>query len=432
MKHLLTVAISALALAASPAAAQDFAIINATLAVGDGSDPIPDGTVIVRNGAVIFAGPTEAVESIDVQPVIDGQGLWVTPGLVIAMTDLGLYDVSAVSEGNDRSASSSRFNAALDVAPAINPASQHIGIARSGGLTRALVTPAHGRSLFAGQGAMIDLGMDLDAVQTPRVFQLANLGETGASKSGGSRTAAHVELRNALREARDFAAGRWSGDGNLLTRADAQALGPVISGKQKLFVEVQRASDILVVLALKEEFARLDLVLVGAAEGWLVADEIAAAGVPVIAEGLSDLPVSFELLAATQSNVGRMTQAGVKVAIGSMRGGSNGQPRNAAQFAGNLVALTKIPGASGLSWGQALASISSIPARIAGLDNVGVLKRGAVGDLVIWDGDPLEVSTAPVRVFIDGVEQSLDTHQTRLRERYRDLDESELPKAYDW
>lgn len=430
MKRAQTLAASALALIANPVAAQDIAITNATVATGDGSAPMENATVVIRGGKVVAVG--QEVRPDPSIPTLDGTGTWVTPGLVIAMTDLGLYDVGAVSDSNDRSASTSRFNAALDVAPAINPTSQHIGVARSGGLTRALVTPAHGRSLFAGQGAMIDLGSDLDAVQKPRVFQLANLGETGASKAGGSRTAAHVELRNALREARDFAAGRWSGEDNLLTRADAEALGPVISGKQKLFVEVHRAADILAVLALQQEFAKLDLVLVGAAEGWLVADAIAAARVPVIAEGLSDLPVSFEQLAATQSNVGRMTQAGIDVAIGSMGRGNNSQPRNAAQFAGNLVALTKIPGAAGLTWGEALASISSIPARIAGLDNVGVLKRGAVGDLVIWDGDPLEVSTAPVRVYIDGVEQSLDNHQTRLRERYRDLDESELPKAYDW
>ena len=63
---------------------------------------------------------------------------------------------------------------------------------------------------------------------------------------------------------------------------------------------------------------------------------------------------------------------------------------------------------------------------------IGVLKPGAVGDVVIWDGDPLEVSSGAVRVFIDGVEQPLDNHRTRLRDRYRDLDESDLPKAFDW
>jgi imidazolonepropionase-like amidohydrolase len=128
-----------------------------------------------------------------------------------------------------------------------------------------------------------------------------------------------------------------------------------------------------------------------------------------------------------------MAAAGVKVALGGLAGGTNEQPGNARQFAGNIVGLARLPGAAGLSWGQAFAAISSVPAEISGFGGrLGVLKPGAAGDVVIWDGDPLEVSSAAVQVFIDGVEQSLDSHQTRLRDRYKDLDESDLPKAYDW
>ena len=150
----------------------------------------------------------------------------------------------------------------------------------------------------------------------------------------------------------------------------------------------------------------------------------------MIADALDDLPETFEVLAATQSNIGRMMRAGVKVAI-SASSGTN--PRNMPQAAGNLVALGKIPGAAGLTWGQAFAAISSVPAAINGYDGTaGVLKPGALGDVVMWDGDPLEVSSVPTKVFIGGVEQSLENHQSRLRQRYLDLDESELPKAYDW
>ena len=193
---------------------------------------------------------------------------------------------------------------------------------------------------------------------------------------------------------------------------------------------MERASDIRSTLALKSEFPRLNLVLVGASEGWLVAREIAAAGVPVIADGLDDLPANFEELAATQSNIGRMVKAGVKVALNAA---AMENPRNLNQYAGNLVALTRMPGADGLSWGQAFAAITSVPASISGMGGkAGVLAPGAMGDLVIWDGDPLQVGSMPVKVFIDGVEQPLDNHQSRLKERYRDLDESDLPKGYDW
>jgi imidazolonepropionase-like amidohydrolase len=197
----------------------------------------------------------------------------------------------------------------------------------------------------------------------------------------------------------------------------------------KLYVRAERASDILVTLDLRRDFPRLDLVIVGATEGWMVADQLAAARVPVIAAALNDLPVSFERLAATQSNVGRMVDAGVMVAIGGYES-SGDHPRSLPQMAGNLVALNNVPRATGLSWGEALAAITSVPARIAGLTGgEGTLAPGAPGDLVVWDGDPLELSSAPVRVFVDGAEQSLANHQTRLRDRYRTLDESVLPRG---
>jgi imidazolonepropionase-like amidohydrolase len=126
-----------------------------------------------------------------------------------------------------------------------------------------------------------------------------------------------------------------------------------------------------------------------------------------------------------------MTAAGVKVAIGNFFG--NDQPRYAPQYAGNLVALNKLPGATGLDWSQAFATISSIPAAIMGEGaHYGSLLPGRAADVVIWDGDPLELGSGPVAVFIDGVRQPLLNHQTRLRDRYRHPEEGALPKAYDW
>lgn len=431
MRSLLALAASALALASAPAAAQDMTISNARLVLGDGSAPIEDGTVVVRGGKVVYAGPEAAAPSGGT--VIDAGGKWVTPGIFMPVTDLGLYDVGGVDETNDTSARGSRFNAALDASTAVNYASQHIAVSRGAGITRASIVTTPSNAIFGGQGAVIDTGEDADPIVKARAFQIVTLGERGGEIAGGSRVAAFVELANALREAADFAAGRWTGDGNLLTRADAAALVPVVNGTQPLYVRVERAADIQAVLGLRQTYPSLKLVLLGVGEGWMVARDIASAGVPVIADPLEDLPDSFEQLGVTQSNVGRMAAAGVKVALGGLAGGTNEQPGNARQFAGNIVGLGRLPGAAGLSWGQAFAAISSIPAEIAGFGGqFGVLRPGAAGDVVIWDGDPLEVSSAVVQVYIDGVEQSLDSHQTRLRDRYKDLDESDLPKAYDW
>lgn len=427
MKRLLSIAASAIALTASPLCAQDIAISGATVATGDGSEPIENATVVVQNGRIVAAGADVVVPAG--VPVIDGSGAWVTPGIFASLTNIGLVDVGAVDASNDVSAGDSEFSAALDVAPVINPAAQDFSYSRAGGVTRASVVPGASSGIFAGQGAIIDLGADYDAVREARAFQYVEMGERGASLAGGSRTATHVMLRNALFEAQRLAETGERDEDAMLTRFDAMALAPVLRGETQLYVEVNRASDILTALRLPDEFPGIDLVLVGATEGWMVADQIAGAGVPVIAAALRDLPASFEELAATQSNVGRMVDAGVTVAV--MQDGSSGNyARNLPQAAGNLVALNRVTGATGLTWGEAFAAISSVPARIAGHANEGILSTGAHGDLVLWDGDPLEISSAPIRVWIDGVEQPLSNHQTRLRDRYRTLDESQLPAAY--
>ncbi len=435
MKRLLTLAASVLALSA-PAMAQDVTITNARLVIGDGSAPIEGGTVVVRAGSVVYAGPDAGAPQGGT--AVDARGAWVTPGIFATVTTLGLADVSAVDESNDITARETPFSAALDAATAINPTSQHILVHKAAGITRAATTMLPAGSIFAGQGAIIDLDGDANPVVQARAFQMINLGEGGADRAGGSRAAAHALLRAALREAQALVGKAGipetteigKDDEVLLSRFDAEALVPVVTGRQKLYVAVDRMADIRSVLALKAEYPRLDLVLVGATEGWLVADEIAAAGVPVIANGLLDLPETFEQLGATQSNAGRMARAGVKVAINAA---TMQDPRRLQQVAGNLVALTKMPGATGMEWGQAFAAISSVPAEISGMGGkAGVLRPGAMGDVVIWTDDPLEVGSVPTQVFIGGVAQDLTNHQTRLRDRYKSLDESARPKAYDW
>ena len=419
--------------AAFPAAAQTVAVTHARLVIGDGSAPVEGGTVVVRDGRVVAAGANVAVPPG--VPVVDAGGRWVTPGLFAGFSRVGIVEVDGVSETDDSAAGGSPFNAAIDVSPAVNPKTSAITVNRAEGITRAVVAPEARGSVFAGQGAIIDLGADMDAVSKPRAFQFMVYGEEGARRAGGSRPAAIAMLKNILFEVRDYARAPASfadrGKDALLTRADAQALVPVVTGQVPLLVHVERASDILVVLDLKREVPALKLVLVGATEGWTVARQIAAAKVPVLASALSDLPASFEQLAATQSNIGRMQAAGVLVGIGMINDDEARQARLIKQYAGNLVALTKVPGASGLDWGQAFATISSKPAEAMGVGgDYGSLRPGRRGDVVVWDGDPLEIGTAAVRVFIDGVEQPIETRQDQLRKRYFDPKAGALPKAY--
>lgn len=344
MKHLL---LAAAALIAAPISAETIAITGGKLVLGDGSPPIDNGTVVIANGRVVGAGAALPIPAGATR--VDAKGKWVTPGIVAGFSRLGLVAVDAVDPTNDATAPRSPFNAALDAAPAINPDVAAIAVNRVAGVTRAIVSPDASNVIFGGQGVIIDTGADLDAVTKARAFQFVEFGEAGARIAGGSRPALLAAFKTALAESADAAKGIFA-ENALLRRQDALALVPVVNGTMKLFVHVESAPDILSVLALKKAYPMLNIVLVGATEGWRVAPQIAAAKVPVIASALNDLPDRFEQLAATQSNIGRMKAAGVTVAIGMIDDNEARQSQLLMQYAGNLVALTKVPGATGLSW----------------------------------------------------------------------------------
>ena len=429
MRHFLNAA-AALAAFATPAVAETIAITGGRVVVGDGTAPIDGGTVIIRDGNVIAAGASVAVPA-DARR-IDAKGKWVTPCVFAGFTRLGLSEVDAVKGTNDKSGGKSGFSAAIDVAPAIDPFRSPFAVNRAAGVTRAVVAPEAAESIFAGQGAIADLGADSNPVTRARAFQFAEFGEDGAALSGGSRAGAHLHFRAMLREAQDYAAGRGNFDDELLKAEDAKALLNVLRGETRLLIHVEGANDMLRLIELKRDFPSVKMVFVGVSEGWRIAPQLVEARIPVIASALNDLPATFEMLGATQSNIGRMKDAGVQVAIGMINDRDSHQLRYTTQYAGNIVSLQFVPGATGLTWDEAFAAISSVPADIMGVgDRFGSLKAGKAADVVIWDGDPLELSTAATTVFIDGVEQPLTNRQNRLRDRYARPTEGDLPKAYD-
>jgi imidazolonepropionase-like amidohydrolase len=429
MRHFLYAA-AAVAAFATPVAAETIAITGGRLVVGDGSAPIEGGTVVMRDGKIVAAGARVTIPAGARQ--IDATGKWVTPGVFAGFTRLGLAEVDAVNGTNDKSGGKSGFSAAIDVAPAIDPFRSPFAVNRAAGVTRAVVAPEAADNIFAGQGAIADLGADGNPVTKARAFQFAEFGEDGAASAGGSRAGTHLHFRAMLREAQDYAAGRGTFDDDLLKAEDAKALLSVLRGETRLLIHVEGANDMLRLMELKREFPAIKVVFVGVSEGWRVARELAQAGIPVIASALNDLPATFEMLGATQSNIGRMKDAGVQVAIGMINDRDSHQLRYTTQYAGNIVSLQYVPGATGLTWDEAFAAISSVPAEIMGVgDRLGSLKAGRAADVVVWDGDPLELSSAAIKVIIDGVEQPLTNRQNRLRDRYARPTEGDLPKAYD-
>ena len=413
--------------------AATIAITGGTVLTAVAETSIANGTVIIRDGRIVAVGAGLPVPAG--ATVIDATGKFVTPGLITAMSTLGIVEVEGVRQTNDASARTTPFSAAIDVAPAINPMSSTIAIERQGGVTRAVVGPEISNEIFGGQGAIISLAATGDIVMARRAFQFIELGEDGARAAGGSRPAAWLNLRNGFAEAQRFARNPAAFDSgrdkdSLIKRLDAEALVPVVDGRVPAVVHVERASDIVAVLGLRAEFPKLRIILLGAREGWLVADKIVAAKVPVITLSLFDLPDAFETLASTRSNVGRLVAAGVTVGFGIFGGNSGAQPRNLPYFAGNAVAQAAVPGGVGLTRGQALAAITAAPAQIFGMTDLGTLEAGKRGDVVVWDGDPLELTSAPMAVLIDGVAQPMTSRQLQLRDRYRDLTPGALPKAY--
>ena len=443
---LLASAACALAL---PAAAETIAIVNARIEPVS-SAAIPNGVLVIKDGKIAAVGAGVAVPAG--AKVIDAKGGVVTPGLVAPASNLSASEIGGVRETRDDGAGSA-LSAAFDISYGVNPASPMIGLARDGGITSSAVTPvpsggggAHEHAddgvveemtagkdgsgdppLFGGQAAFVRLKAGAsDIVEASKLAVTVSLGESGARAAGGSRGADLVLIRSALEDARAFAARRAAFEQGAtrdfgLSRLDLQALIPVVQGKTPLLIRVSRAADIRQALKLAAE-ERIKVVLEGVEEGWIVAPEIAKAGIPVIVDPQADLPDSFEALGSRLDNAARLHAAGVTVAINGARDFNN--LRQERLNAGLAVA-------NGLPYAAGLASVTLVPARIWGQDGkIGSLDVGKVADVVVWNGDPLETTSWSLNVFVGGVEQPQDSRQTQLRDRYAASDGSGYPPAY--
>jgi imidazolonepropionase-like amidohydrolase len=443
IQTLLAGAVAALALV-GPAMAQDVAITGGRVLTG--TSVIENGTVVVRNGRVVSVGTGAAPAGLR---TIDARGKVVTPGFVAVDSGLGGSEVGSVRGSNDLSNNANTLSAAFDLSYGLDPWSFTLPVARLGGVTRAVVTPQHAGSggghshddsdfagaghggyqspgLFAGQAAVIKLG-GADILVKPRVAMVAPFGEAGKGVAGGARGAEFVLFKETLAEVRLYARNKAAYDRAALrdlslSRADLEALIPVANGSMPLIVSVNRASDIQQVLRLAREEG-VKVILDGAAEGWLVADEISAAKVPVLLHPITNLPGNFEMRAARMQNAAALNAAGVVIAIKGNEGSTH-RARDIRYNAGNAVS-------HGLPFAAAIQAITVNPARIFGFDGqFGELKPGAAGDVVVWSGDPLEPLSQPSAVFIDGVEQPLQARNLLLRDRYRTGGEGAMPVAY--
>ena len=400
----------ALAATATPVAAQTFAITNAHLLTPGPVGEVENGTVLVRDGRISAAGSNVAVPA-GVR-TIDAKGAIVTPGLIAVNTALGLIEVSSVDGSVDNKTHNSGISASFDVQYGLNPASTLIPIARLGGVTHAVVMPDYDDSEkerelpFAGKAALISLGDGANILHRPGVGMMLELGEDGAARIGGSRAAEFVQLRQIFDLARQAPRDEYPFE---LSQADVAALKPVLAGTMPLIIVVHRAADIQQVLKLARDY-KLKIILSGAEEAWRVADEIAAARVPVLINPTSNIPSNFDMLGASLRNAAILEAAGVEIAIG---GNDAGHRVREMRYNAGLAVARGLPYAAGIE------ALTLAPAHIFGVaDEMGSIAPGKAADMVIWDGDPLEPLTLPTAIFIGGKEQPLTSRATELGERY--------------
>ena len=412
--------------------AETTAIVGATVhTVGPGGT-IENATIIISDGRIVSVG--DNTKAPDGATVIDAGGKIVTPGLFTPVGDLGLVEVGFSAGPVDGVQRGDQFTASFDVTDAYNRRSTLIGINRIEGVTRALIAPSASwpdesgvtSHVISGLATVVNLGDGPDSIDRRAAALVVNLGEPSVGLAGGSRAAVMMILRQALDEARDYrdhgdAYERGQHSDYTHSATDLKALQDVLSGDVPMLAYVDRASDIEVLVALTREYG-ISTIIGGGVEAWMLADEIAAANIPVILAPTANLPSNFDRLNASLKSAPILAAAGVKIAFADGQSHTH-NARNITQSAGNATA-------EGLPWDDALRAITLSPAEMYGVsDRVGSIEPGKDADIVIWPGDPLELTNFPDQVFIKGESVDMVSRQTLLRDRYLDTDDKR-PPAY--
>jgi Amidohydrolase family len=406
----------ALALAGTSIHAETLLIRNARVHTADTAGTLDSASVLVSDGLIRQVGPDIAAPAG--ARVIDAAGRPLTPGFFAGLSQIGLDEVSletstvdsAYAPGAVVPSPGIEMRPEFDVALAFNPDSLLIPVARVEGYTFTLISPQTmpGGTLIAGQGGIATLdGAYRDVPASSRALFIA-LGSDALPLTGNSRAAQFMLLDQALREV-SMATPLRDGDARLLTANGRDALAGYLHGGRVLFaadraVDIRRALDFAKRVGMKP-------VIAGAVEGWKVAAALKAADAAVVIDPLQNLPGNFDQIGATMENAARLHAAGVTLVF-TQSGDTSLNARKNRQSAGNAVA-------HGLPWEAALAALTANPARVFGMNDRGRIAPGLRADLVLWNGDPLEVSSYAEQVFIEGREQSQQSRQTELREKYR-------------
>lgn len=408
MRKLIAIALLSCAALAN---AQTVLIRGATVHTVSEQGVLTNADVLIRDGRIAAIGtglsaPSDAT-------TVDAKGRALTPGLFGGLSGIGVEEVTLEPTTADAGVILNappfemQWRPEFDVTAAYNARSVLVPIARIEGLTWTMLAPssAEGGTFVPGQGAAVTLDGRYDAVLNGSRSLFINLGGNANAMSAGSRAGQWMLLDQAIRETRSPSA---QDEHRLLHPAGREALARYLAGGRVVF-NVARAAEIRRAIAFAKRNGMMP-VIAGGTEAWVVADELAREKVPVLLDALENLPYTFDGIGARLDNAALLHRAGVRIAFTQFNEGHNS--RKVRQLAGNAVA-------HGLPKDAALAALTVQPAEIFGLASErGRIARGQAADLVLWSGDPLEVTSAADQVWIAGKAVEMRSRQTELRDRY--------------
>ena len=384
---------------------EELLLKNAKIHTATDKGTIEKADILIRDGIIVKIGKNivsyRAVEK-------DLSGKVISPGLIAPQTQLGIVEIELIPETRDDR--SDIYSAGLSIDSAFNPSSTLIPYNLTGGVTLSLTSPSSS-GLFSGLTSVFSLSGSLEeSLVSSNIALSANI-------SGGEDSmAAKILLLEDSLDLSSLVLSSYKGDLKYdrsvpedvnYSNRDLVALKKVINKEIPLVVRANRASDILTLIKLAER-RDINLIINGAEEGWRVSRQLAEAEIPVILQPIDNIPNSFNELGSRLDNASLLHESGVKILIGSH------ETHNAylsRQGAGIAVSY-------GLPWKEALKGLTKNIAEVFKLEKRGSLQPGYIADIVIWSGDPLEVTSFVEQVYLSGESVPTKNRSMRLKERY--------------
>ena len=404
---------------ANSISAEEVLITNANIYDGKSDEPFISN-IYIKNGKI----KNISNNLYDVENVIDASNMIVTPGFIATDTEIGIVEIGALSVTRDDRPS--MYNIGFSVFDAFNPNSTLIPWNRANGITSAITLPKYSSSPIGGLGSFFDLDSNLNI---SGIKDMVMVGRVGGSSSG-SRAETFALIEDLLDLAFSIDSRviksnaeiiKFMSEMPLVSHLDLQirdihALYKLANTDLPLIIESNRASDILKLIDLKNKY-NLNLVIMGAQEASLVVEQLKDSDIPLIVNPINNIPNSFDELASNINASARLEDAGITLMFNAPRDHNYHLIR---QGAGVAVA-------NGMSYSGAIKALSSNVSKTFKLGSKGLIEEGASADLMIWDADPLEPSSMPIKVFINGIDTDLTTRSSRLRDRYtKNLDKPNI------